>query len=245
MQHKAVYYSASSPYKIRVSTTTNIRSTQNCNYSLRYCNYLPPTWSSWPLWKEVAVQKTWTVLEAVVTVLCTPDNGYVWHPKHVEWICRIINKLLLVASRWTIIDIDHRCTETCIWNVWLFNYALPFGLNVRIENVYIICSKIFLFLFSNTWKSFHIRLSIFRLLTFPCFSLMDPILLSKDSVPFLIVFAEHSWKHFTLTISNIPFQWKRTFSSSFRTGLYSLYNNSFLYHAYKLRGWSVNKELFM
>ena len=44
--------------------------------------------------------------EAVVTVLCTPDDGCGWHPKHVEWTCRIINRLLCTASRWTIIDID-------------------------------------------------------------------------------------------------------------------------------------------
>jgi len=46
-----------------------------------------------------------TVPEAVVTVLCTPDEGCGWHPKHVKWTCRIINRLLSVASRWTIIDI--------------------------------------------------------------------------------------------------------------------------------------------
>jgi len=44
-----------------------------------------------------------TVPEAVVTVLCTHD-GCGWHPKHVEWTCRIINRLLCVASRWTIIN---------------------------------------------------------------------------------------------------------------------------------------------
>ena len=32
-----IYYSASSFYMFRVSTTPIIRSTQNCNYSLRYC----------------------------------------------------------------------------------------------------------------------------------------------------------------------------------------------------------------
>jgi len=51
------------------------------------------------------------VPEALVTVLCTPDDGCGWHPKHVEWTCRIINRLLCVASRWTIIHIDQRCTE--------------------------------------------------------------------------------------------------------------------------------------
>jgi len=44
-----------------------------------------------------------TVPEAVVTVLCTPDDGCGWRPKQVEWTCRIINRLLCVASRWTVI----------------------------------------------------------------------------------------------------------------------------------------------
>jgi len=41
---------------------------------------------------------------AVVTVLCTLDDGYGWHPKHVEWTFRIIYRLLCVASRLTIIN---------------------------------------------------------------------------------------------------------------------------------------------
>ena len=55
-------------------------------------------------WREAAAQNIWPVLEAVVTVLCNPDDGCGWHPKHVEWTCRIINRLLCVASRWTIIN---------------------------------------------------------------------------------------------------------------------------------------------
>ena len=44
---QSIYYSASSLYIFRVSTTPIIRSTQNCKYSLRcWCSYLPPTWPS-------------------------------------------------------------------------------------------------------------------------------------------------------------------------------------------------------
>jgi len=112
---QSIYYSASSLYVFRVSTTPIIRSTQNCKYSLRYwsyflCSYLPPTWLSLATLEGVAAQKIWPVPEAVVTVLCT-HYGCGWHPKHVEWTCRIINRLLCVASRWTIISIDQRCTE--------------------------------------------------------------------------------------------------------------------------------------
>ena len=60
---------------------------------------------SWTRWREAAAQKIWPVPEAVVRVLCTPDGGCGWHPKHIEWTCRIINRLLCVASRWTIINI--------------------------------------------------------------------------------------------------------------------------------------------
>ena len=55
--------------------------------------------------------KIWPVPEAVVTVLCTPDDGCGWHPKHVEWTCRIINRVICVASRWTIININLDCNN--------------------------------------------------------------------------------------------------------------------------------------
>ena len=73
---QSINYSASSLYMFRVSTTPIIRSTQNCNYSLRYWSYflysyLPPTWSSLATLEGGSC----TVPEAVVTVLCTPDDG--------------------------------------------------------------------------------------------------------------------------------------------------------------------------
>ena len=91
-----IYYSASSLCMFRVSTTPIIRSTQNCHYSLRYWSatvQLPPSNAA----KEEAAQKIWPVPEAVITVLCTPDDVCGWHPKHVEWTCRTINRLLCVA----------------------------------------------------------------------------------------------------------------------------------------------------
>ena len=51
-------------------------------------------------------QKIWPAPGAAVTVLCTPDDGCGGHPKHVEWTCRIINRLLCVPFRWTIINTD-------------------------------------------------------------------------------------------------------------------------------------------
>jgi len=71
-QSNLIYYSASSVYVFRMSTTTIIRSAQKCKYSLRYC---APT----SLQRDQATLVTLeggrcTVPEAVFTVLCTPDD---------------------------------------------------------------------------------------------------------------------------------------------------------------------------
>jgi len=92
-----VYYSACSLHMFRVSTTPIINITQNCNYSLRYCAATSlqrgQAWPSLAKLEGGSCTKIWPVPEAVDTVLCTPDDGCDWHPKHVEWTCRIINSL--------------------------------------------------------------------------------------------------------------------------------------------------------
>ena len=118
---QSTYYSASSLYMFRVSTTPIIRSTKNCNYSLRHwsyflCSYLPPTWPG----------GSCTVPEAVVTFLCTPDDGCGWHQKHVEWTCRVINWLFCVASRWTIINKKTQIFRNPQWHL-----ILPKQLNTQ------------------------------------------------------------------------------------------------------------------
>jgi len=47
--------------------------------------------TSFQRWKKVDAQKIWPVSQAALTVLCTPDDGCGWHPKHVEWTCKIID----------------------------------------------------------------------------------------------------------------------------------------------------------
>jgi len=48
--------------------------------------HLSPSWvtqihlATWPRSREAAVVK----------ILCTPDDGCGWHPKHVEWTCIVI-----------------------------------------------------------------------------------------------------------------------------------------------------------
>ena len=99
---QSIYYSSSSLYTFRVSTTPIIRSTKKL---------------AWPRQREVAAQKIWPVPEAVVTALCTPDNRYVWHPKHVEWTCIIINRVLCVASRWTIINTGYEVSHYAVYPI--------------------------------------------------------------------------------------------------------------------------------
>jgi len=73
---QSICYSASSLYMFRVSTTPIIRSTQNCNYSLRYwscflCSYLPPTWPSYP---SSGVHKTVTTASVPGHVFCAATS---------------------------------------------------------------------------------------------------------------------------------------------------------------------------
>jgi hypothetical protein len=46
----------------------------------------------------------WQIPDAVYTVVCAPDDGWKYHPKHVEQFLDI-NKLCNVASCWIYIGI--------------------------------------------------------------------------------------------------------------------------------------------
>ena len=87
------YYSACSLYMFRVSTTRQ------------------PTWPSLATLEGGSCTKNVTITGGSSCSFVYPDYGCDWHLKHVEWTCRIINRLLCAASRWTIINIDQRCTE--------------------------------------------------------------------------------------------------------------------------------------
>jgi hypothetical protein len=89
----------------RVVLPPIIRNAYNYIYSIwylshRYC-YLPLSWKSWNRFEC-----------AVDTVVCVPDDGWKYHPKHVEQFPDV-NKLCNVASCWiyTYIEIHLRCTD--------------------------------------------------------------------------------------------------------------------------------------
>ena len=95
------------------------------------CSYLTPTWPTWPRWSEVAAQIIWLVPVAVITVLCTPDNGCGRQPKHVEWYSsKIKYRLHIVASRWTFINI-HLHVFMCVYLEG--NSRFTGSINIRVK----------------------------------------------------------------------------------------------------------------
>jgi len=94
---QSIYYSASSLYMFRVSTTPIIRSIQTVTTASGTVHIFCAATS--PQCGQLGCR-----LEAVVKVLCTPDNGCCWRLKHVQWTCRTINRLLRVAFRWAVIN---------------------------------------------------------------------------------------------------------------------------------------------
>ena len=68
---QSIYYSASSLYMFRVSTTPIIRSTQTVTTASRTVQLRPSNVA-----KLTTLERgSCTVPEAVVTILCTPDDG--------------------------------------------------------------------------------------------------------------------------------------------------------------------------
>jgi hypothetical protein len=88
-------------YMFRVVLPPIIRSAYTCIYNIwylshRYC-YLPLSWKSWnrfecavggvrhPQHTQTGTQVTmWQIPDAVDTGVCAPDDGWKYHPKHVE-----------------------------------------------------------------------------------------------------------------------------------------------------------------
>ena len=115
-------------YMFRVVSPPIIRSTHNCIYSIwylsdRYC-YLP-------LPRQVAVT-VWQVPDAVDTVVCAPDDGWRYHPKHVEQFTDI-NKLCYVASCWIYTGCNRRNVQD-FGRVFLRSYYTDITQNTYIQS---------------------------------------------------------------------------------------------------------------
>jgi len=106
----------------RVVPPPIVWSAYNCIYSIwylshRYC-YLPHQ-------RQVAVT-VWQIPDAVDTVVCAPDDGWRYHPKHAEQFPDI-NKLCKVASCWIYRVRQKYLTilqNRCQWNRWHGEFVL-------------------------------------------------------------------------------------------------------------------------
>jgi hypothetical protein len=93
----------------RVVLPPIIRSAYNCIYNIWYLShrywYLRLSWKSWNRFEcAVGGVRVWQIPDAVDTVVCAPDDGWKYYPKHVEKFPDI-NKLCNVASCWIYIGI--------------------------------------------------------------------------------------------------------------------------------------------
>jgi hypothetical protein len=79
----------------------------------------------------------WQIPDAVVTVVCASDDGWKYHPKHVEQFPHI-NKLCNVASCWIYIRIFLQCTYQWTLNaIVLVNcwWTATFKLTWRLQKI--------------------------------------------------------------------------------------------------------------
>ena len=97
-------------------------------------SYLPLSWRSqnWRSDSSMTVDGSnmvRSVPDAVITVYSAPDDGWKYHPKHVEQFAGN-KKLYIVASCWTIIDISTCSSESHLsWSVihiWSWSPSLSF-----------------------------------------------------------------------------------------------------------------------
>jgi hypothetical protein len=119
------YFHPSSGAHTTVSTESGIchnTVTAICRYRVRVGTGLSVLWVAYtthstlkpvptlPQKGQIAVT-VWQIPDAVDTVVCSPDDGWKYHPKHVEQFPDI-NKMCNVASCWiyTYIEIYLRCT---------------------------------------------------------------------------------------------------------------------------------------
>jgi hypothetical protein len=68
-----------------------------------------------PRYQQIAVT-VWQITDAVDTVVCAPDDGWKYHPKHVEQFPDI-NKLFNFVSCWIYIGMYLRCTDSWTLNL--------------------------------------------------------------------------------------------------------------------------------
>jgi len=132
MQSYTVYFIWKLLYMFRVVPSPIIRSENNCIYSIWYLShlycYLPLSWKSWNRFKcavcgvshpQITIA-VWQIPDAVDTLVFAPDDGWWYHPKHVEQFPDKIN-CVTFASCWIYFRI-------CVQLFWLLRSYKNFNL---------------------------------------------------------------------------------------------------------------------
>jgi len=147
MKSYTVYFIWKLLYMFRVVPPPIIRSANNCIYSIcylshRYC-YLP-------LWRQVALTM-WQIPDAVDTVICAPDVGWWYYPKHVEQFPYKINCVTLQLVGYAGWSQKHFLISSSYkiktyWNT-AFHCLLAVGEKIKNFLSECICSPIFIKIF--------------------------------------------------------------------------------------------------
>jgi hypothetical protein len=114
------YFHPSSRAHTPVSTASGIchTVTATCRYRGKVGTGLSVLWVAYTTystqigsnWKRQITVTVWQIPDIVDTVVCALDDGWKYHPKHVEQFPGI-NKLCKVASCWIFIGIYLWCTD--------------------------------------------------------------------------------------------------------------------------------------
>jgi len=96
MQHYTVYFIWKLLCMFRVVPSPIIRSSNKCIYSIWYLRHPQHTQTSSnsSRWQQIAIT-VWQIPYAVDTVVWAPDDGWWYHPKHVEQFPDKINCVML------------------------------------------------------------------------------------------------------------------------------------------------------
>jgi hypothetical protein len=98
----------------RVVPPPIIRSAYNCIYSIWYLShhycYLPLSWRNWNSTSSTKAADSSNGVTNTGCCIYAPDDGWRYHPKHVEQFPDI-NKLCKVVSCWRYSGIYLRCTD--------------------------------------------------------------------------------------------------------------------------------------
>jgi len=105
--------------------------------------------------RPLLLPTVWQVPDALDTVVCAPDDGWRYHPKHVEQFPDI-NKLCKVASCWIYIGIYLRCTDPWTLKIDWFHVNVFKRLSKAVSSLTVI-SQLRQTLGRGRWKSMWVK----------------------------------------------------------------------------------------